>query len=137
MALRQEHFTPNQYLLQPDRRRQPLAPDAWAPILEELAEAGFKIEYSQQFPRDAGVEIDDWHAELDEFGNAWFDVSLGIDVEDERIDLLPILRRVLADPAFPMSPLPGEAEDAGWKVRLDENRSVRLPMKRLRAMLEP
>src|SRR5699024_5849794 len=48
-----------------------------------------------------------------------------------------ILRRVLADPAFPMAPLPDEDEDAGWKVRLDENRSVRLPMKRLRAMLEP
>ncbi|MFA5589144.1 MAG: DEAD/DEAH box helicase [Lysobacteraceae bacterium] len=137
MALRHEQFSLNQYLLQPDRRRQPLAPDAWAETLEELAGAGFRIEYSREFPRDDVVEIDDWHAELDEFGNAWFDVSLGIDVEGERIDLLPILRRVLADPAFPMTPLPDEAEDAGWKVRLDENRSVRLPMKRLRAMLEP
>ena len=43
---------------------------------------------SPDFPRDDVVEIEDWHAELaeaDEFGSRWFDVSLGIDVDGQRV----------------------------------------------------
>ena len=137
MATRTPAVTANQFLLRPDRQRWPLSPEAWTATLKELAAAGFRIEYERDFPRDDVVEIDAWHADLEETGNAWFDVSLGIDVEGERIDLLPILRRVLADPEFPLRKPEHEAEDASWRVRIDDNRSVRLPMARLRAMLEP
>ncbi len=137
MHLRSKTFAPNQYLLRPDARKPPLTPEAWTVTLGELAAAGFRIEYERDFPRDDVVEIDDWHAEIDETGSAWFDVSLGIDVDGERIDLLPILRRILADPDFPMRKPDGEPDDAAWRVRIDDNRSVRLPMARLRAMLEP
>ncbi len=130
-------FYPNQYLLRPDANRPPLAPDAWTLVLRKLTAAGFRIEYEPEFPRDDVVEIEDWHAEIDEVGSAWFDVSLGIDVEGQRIDLLPILRRLLADPDFPLRKPESEPEDAAWRVRIDENRSVRLPMARLRGMLEP
>lgn len=130
-------FLPNQFLLIPDQRKPPLTPEAWIPILAELSAAGFEIEYEHDFPRDDVVEIDEWIAEVEEAGNAWFDVSLGIDVDGERIDLLPILRRLLADPDFPMRKPEDEADDAAWQVRIDESRSVRLPMARLRAMLEP
>ena len=137
MHLRSKTFAPNQYLLRPDARKPPLTPEAWTLVLSELAATGFRIEYEADFPRDDVVEIDDWHAEIDETGSAWFDVSLGIDVDGQRIDLLPILRRILADPDFPMRKPDDEPEDAAWRVRIDDNRSVRLPMMRLRAMLEP
>ena len=137
MHLRSKTFAPNQYLLRPDARKPPLAPEAWTLTLGELAAAGFRIEYERDFPRDDVVEIEDWHADIDETGSAWFDVSLGIDVDGQRIDLLPILRRILADPGFPMRKPDSEPDDAAWRVRIDEVRSVRLPMARLRAMLEP
>ncbi|MCX7557416.1 DEAD/DEAH box helicase [Xanthomonadaceae bacterium JHOS43] len=137
MHLRSKTFAPNQYLLRPDARKPPLTPEAWTLTLSELTASGYRIEYERDFPRDDVVEIDDWHAELEDSGSAWFDVSLGIDVEGQRIDLLPILRRILDDPDFPMRKPDDEPDDAAWRVRIDENRSVRLPMARLRAMLEP
>jgi len=140
MALRHNPFEPDQLVLQLGSYRTPAAPEAWAATLAELEAAGFRIEYSPDFPRDDVVEIEDWHAELaeaDEFGSRWFDVSLGIDVDGQRIDLLPILRRVLADPDFSLHRPEHEPADAAWQVRIDENRSVRLPMARLRSMLEP
>ncbi len=135
--LHHDTFRSNQYVLRPNPEGLPLAPDAWALVLRDLEAEGFKIEYKPDFPRDDVVEIDAWEAELDEVGNAWFDVSLGIEVEGQRIDLLPILRRLIADPDFPLRKPAGEADDAAWRVAIDESRSVRLPMARLRAMLEP
>jgi superfamily II DNA or RNA helicase len=140
MALRRIRFEPDQWLLQLGNYRTPASPEAWSTLLAELAADGFRIEYASDFPRDDVVEIDGWHAELaemDEFGSPWFDVSLGIDVEGQRVDLLPILRRVLADPEFSLQRPADEPDDAAWRVRIDENRSVRLPLARLRAMLEP
>ncbi|HET9049608.1 MAG TPA: DEAD/DEAH box helicase [Chiayiivirga sp.] len=137
VPLRVRPFKSNQYILRPKNTQLAASPESWTATLRELREAGCRIEYAPDFPRDDVVEIEDWHADLEEVGNAWFDVSLGIDVEGQRIDLMPILRRVLADPDFPMRKPEGEADDAAWRVRLDENRSVRLPMARLRAMLEP
>lgn len=135
--LRGRVFGQNEYLLRPEPYKPPLAPEAWTQTLQALTAAGFRIEYETGFPRDDVVEIDAWHAAIDEVENAWFDVSLGIDVDGERVDLLPILRRLLADPDFPLRKPDDEPEDAAWRVRLDEDRSVRLPLARLRAMLEP
>lgn len=128
------------FVLRSDAKPVPAAPEDWAPVLATLGAAGFVIEYGPEFPRDDVVEVEDWHAEIDssdEFGNPWFDVSLGIDVDGQRIDLLPILRRVLADPDFPLRKPDSEPADAAWRVRIDEQRSVRLPLERLRALLEP
>jgi len=140
MALRHNPFDVDQFVLQLDSYRAPAAPEAWATPLAELAAAGFRIEYAPDFPRDDVVEIEDWHAELEEaeeLGGHWFDVSLADPDDGQRIDLLPILRRVLADPDFPLRRPDSEPDDAAWRVRIDDNRSVRLPMTRLRAMIEP
>ena len=118
-------------------RKPPAAPEAWQPVLQQLTQAGFRIEFADDFPRDRLVQTGDWHAELAVDGNGWFDLQLGIEVDGERIDLLPILRRVLADPEFPQQPYPGEKPDATWRVLVDEQRSAELPLQRLRELTEP
>ncbi len=128
---------PNDLLLQPDGRKPPLSANAWQPTIERLLAERFQIEYSDDFPHDRLVEIDDWHADVQATGQHWFDVSLGIDVGGERIDLLPVLRRVLADPAFPLEAPKREKKHALWRVPLDESRSVEIPLSRLRALIEP
>ncbi|MEO9080132.1 MAG: DEAD/DEAH box helicase [Rhodanobacter sp.] len=132
-----QHIDNNDFLLQPHERRPPLEAHEWMPVLDELGEAGFRIEYAADFPHDELVEIDEWHGDLAASGNQWFDVSLGIDVDGERIDLLPVLRRLLADPAFPRQPAPGEKKDANWRVLLDNKRSAEMPLSRLRNLIEP
>ncbi len=118
-------------------RKPPLAPEAWAPLLARLEAAGFRIEYADDFPHERLVAIDEWHAELISSGNAWFDVSLGVDVEGERIDLLPVLRQLIADPAFPRKPAAREKNNATWPVKLDATRRTEVPLTRLRALIEP
>lgn len=133
-------FSIDEYLMHPGSRRQPLKPEEWETLLPHLQQAGFKLEFSSDFPHDDVVQIDAWHARIDEnehFGSPWFDVSLGIEVEGQTIDLLPILRQLLATPDFPLRKPANEAADASWRVRIDAERSVRLPLARLRAMLEP
>ncbi|AGG90798.1 MULTISPECIES: DEAD/DEAH box helicase [Rhodanobacter] len=130
-------FAANDVLLRPHPRKPPLAPRDWRESIDRLAAAGFRIEYEAGFPHDELVDIDAWHADIQPSGNAWFDVSLGIDVGGQRVDLLPILRRVLADPAFPRVAPARESRDASWRVAVDENRSVEIPLARLRVLIEP
>src|SRR5690606_34853315 len=111
--------------------------EAWTTALAEMAAAGIRIEYGADFPRDDVVEIEEWYADIEEAGNAWFDVSLGVDLGGERVDLLPILRRLLNDPNFPLQAAKGEKPDATWRMPVDAHRSIRLPLRRLRALLEP
>jgi SNF2 family DNA or RNA helicase len=130
-------ITHDDLLLRTLPRKQPVPADEWMPTLKQLAAAGFRLVYSADFPHDEIVEIDDWHAGLEPSGNQWFDISLGIDVAGERIDLLPILRRLLVDPSFPLQPAKGEGKEATWRAALDENRSVEFPLARLRALIGP
>lgn len=125
------------FLLQPAEQRPPLAPDAWKPVVKQLVEQGVHVVYAEGFPRDELLDIDDWHADLAETGTPWFDVALGIDVGGERVDLLPILRRLLTDPRFSLAPRRGERRDAALRVPIDERRSVELPLARVRALVGP
>ena len=136
-GIRRHTLDDNDFLLQPHERQPPLPPGEWRPVLDRLVEAGFRIDYAADFPRDELVGIDDWHAELQVSGNQWFEVSLGVDVGGERIDLLPVLRRLLADPGFPRQPLKGESRNASWRVLLDGQRSTEIPLSRLRTLIEP
>ncbi len=136
-GLRRLPLDENDFVLQPDERKPPLSPDGWKTVLDALTDAGFRLTFDADFPRDELVDVDDWHADLQASGNQWFDVSLGVDVGGERIDLLPVLRRLLADPGFPRHPLKGEKKNASWRVLLDERRSANLPLNRLRALIEP
>ncbi|MEO7072370.1 MAG: SNF2-related protein, partial [Rhodanobacter sp.] len=124
-------------LLQPLRHKPPLPASEWQDVIDQLQHAGFAIEYSADFPRERIVEIEQWHADVQAHGSQWFDVSLGIDVGGARVDLLPLLRRMLNDPDFPLRPPVDESDDATWPVALDSMRSVRIPLARLRALIEP
>lgn len=108
---------------------------ALAPRLREL---GFRLESGEGFPFELLDAPHAWQFDVDESaGNPWFDLRLGIDVGGERIDLLPVLHRLLADPFFPLAPRKGEAEDAVWLVPIDDRRRMPLPLTQLRALVSP
>ncbi|MBN8482845.1 MAG: hypothetical protein J0L88_14775, partial [Xanthomonadales bacterium] len=122
----------------PEPRRAQLGPaEQLFTMSPRLREQGFRLETDSGFPFELLDEPQKWLAEVSESGNAWFDLSLGIDVGGERIDLLPVLRALLADPMFPLVPRKGEAEDAVWLVPIDARRRVPLPLARLRQLLAP
>ncbi len=135
--IEEPRLKPHDLFIRPDKRRPPLAPGECAPLLAELQIDGFRIEYEDEFPRDELVEIENWHAELTRSANAWFDVSLGVEVEGKGVDLLPVLRHLLDDPDFSLSPQADENEDEKRRVRLDNTHSVEIPLKELRALIAP
>ena len=124
-------------LNQPDPRRPPLPPQQWQALIDTLIVDGFLVEYAPEFPRDRVTEIETWHGDLIDSGQAWFDLALGIDVDGERVDLLPVLRRVLSDPQFTLARKTDEKADASIAVSLDDQRKVRLSLARLRTLIEP
>ncbi|MCE0733511.1 DEAD/DEAH box helicase [Halomonas sp. G15] len=113
-------------------------PDEWWEMIARLREAGCVVIFSDDFPEEPTVvEPDDWVGELEPAGNGWFDLALDIEVEGERLNLLPILRRLFRDPAFPLEPAEGEADDASWTLALPENRRLVMPLSRLRSLMAP
>ncbi|WP_299316827.1 DEAD/DEAH box helicase [uncultured Halomonas sp.] len=113
-------------------------PDGWWEMIARLRQAGCLVEFADAFPEEPiYLEPDEWYGELAPAGNGWFDLALDIEVEGERLNLLPILRRLLQDPAFPLEPAEDEAEDASWTLALAGNRWLVLPLTRLRALMAP
>lgn len=68
--------------------------EAWAHFFADtaaaLAAAGWQIDCPPDF-RHRVLVVDDWHADLDEGGSGWLELSLGIDVAGRRLDLAPLL----------------------------------------------
>ncbi|SDO94592.1 Superfamily II DNA or RNA helicase, SNF2 family [Halomonas shengliensis] len=113
-------------------------PDGWWEMIARLREAGCLVHFSDDFPEEPTyLEPDDWVGELEPAGNGWFDLALDIEVEGERLNLLPILRRLFKDPDFPLEPVEDEAEDANWTLALPENRRLVMPLARLRSLMTP
>lgn len=134
--LPRDTFADGDFILEP-RRGQLIAAEHLFALAPRLRDHGFRLETDAGFPFELLDEPDDWYAEIEESGNAWFDLSLGIDIGGERVDLLPILRRLLGDPGFPLSPRKGEDADALWLVPIDDRRRVPLPLARLRELMSP
>ncbi|QTF91207.1 DEAD/DEAH box helicase [Halomonas sp. BM-2019] len=113
-------------------------PEAWWEMIARLRQAGCLVAFSDDFPEEPiTLEPEDWYGELEPAGNGWFDLALDIEVEGERLNLLPILRRLFKDPRFPLEPAADEAQDATWTLALPENRRLVMPLVRLRSLMAP
>ncbi len=68
--------------------------EAWpgfmSDILPRLRDAGWEIVMQNDF-RHHFMDVDAWEAELTETENGWFDLDMGIVVEDQRLSLAPLL----------------------------------------------
>ncbi len=108
-------------------------------LVAPLAARGFRLEFDASFPLDLSAPPEHWYADVtaSPSGEAWFEAELGIEIDGERISLLPILQRALNDRSLSMEPLPGEPADAVWYAPLDARRHVALPLSQVRALLAP
>ena len=114
------------------------APEDWEPMIGKLRRLGVRVTFADGFPRPAErLAPDAWYGELEPVGNGWFDLALDIEVDGERVNLLPILRGLLRDARFPLKPVRKESAKATWDVQLDEDRILVLPVARLRSLMAP
>jgi len=103
----------------------------------QLQREGWRIETEDSFRYrvvDGGGE---WTAEVEENGGWWFSLDLGIEIDGERVPLLPVLTGLLArlrDSSEP-NDLDRLAHNGTVFGRLDDGRHVALPLDRTKTIL--
>ena len=65
-------------------------PDFMQTVLPALREAGWQIEFDEEF-RHHALQVDAWEADLVPSENGWFDLDMGVVVDGERLPLAPLL----------------------------------------------
>ncbi|MYN46154.1 DEAD/DEAH box helicase family protein [Pseudoduganella sp. FT93W] len=108
--------------------------------IADLRAAGWKIEKTTKYRYDL-TEVGEWFAEVEqdtsEGGHAWFELELGINVEQERISLLPLLVQLIRNAPNDFAPKViaqhGEADQ--MLAVLADGRRVALPWARVRPIL--
>ncbi len=106
--------------------------------LPGLEAKGWRIEYEDSF-RHQIATADRWYGEVDaDEGGEWFDISLGVDVDGEQINLLPALVGLLQ--SFPQrlkrEGLAAVDDVAPLLLTLDDGRLLPVPVQRLRHILD-
>jgi superfamily II DNA or RNA helicase len=117
-------------------------PDDWMGFLLQqapgLSKEGWRIEVDPSF-RFRLVEAGDWYADLDETpGDAWFSLELGVDLDGERVNLLPLLAAYLRHIKTPedLQRLRELPEEQPLLCPLGDGRVLRLPLGRARRVMD-
>ena len=111
-----------------------------ATFLPQLKEKGWRIEISEDYPFQVVIDdIDDWYSTLDESSSYdWFGLELGITLKGEKINLLPVLQKVLQQLKAEQSKGPSVAIEnfleknmTSIVAPLPDGRYIKLPTERL------
>ncbi len=114
---------------------------AWLRFMEtqvqRLEAEGWRIEIDADF-RFRVAQLDEWRMEVVERdGGHWLELGLGVDVDGERTDLLPVLVDLIQRFSADLSPqaLTRMDEETTLPVRLADGRICLMPLRRLRPIL--
>jgi superfamily II DNA or RNA helicase len=107
--------------------------------LDRLSDSGWHVQKSKKYRYDV-VAVDDWYAEIGEpaeAGNAWFELELGIVVNQKRVPLLPVLVQLIrgAPSDFDPDVLAAHGEADQMLATLPDGLRVALPWGRLKPIL--
>jgi len=115
--------------------------EAWLAFMDRdvpvLEGEGWRVEIDPSFRFPVG-RVGDWDLDIEEGdGGRWLDLSLGVEVDGERLDLLPILLNLIQNPSVDLSAeaLSALAEDTRFSLRLDDGRYIFFPAERLKPIL--
>jgi len=105
--------------------------------LPDLQAEGWQVEIEDGFPYRI-AEVSDWHLDLAEQpDNHWFDLDLGIEVDGERIPLLPILLDAFEHYTPEMRARLREADEEHKSLyTLEDGRILPLPTRRVARILD-
>jgi superfamily II DNA or RNA helicase len=102
--------------------------EAWVRGFSERAQPfGFVVEADDSFPLHLGLELGAPELELADTGNDWFEARLGIVVDGQRLDLMPIVLEAIRVPAATTA--------RGLRVTLPDGRAALIPRERVGTIL--
>ncbi|MBJ7309881.1 DEAD/DEAH box helicase [Rugamonas sp. CCM 8940] len=108
--------------------------------IASLAARGWRVEKAAKYRYELS-QVDDWyaHIEADEAdgGNAWFELALGIVVNQERVALLPVLVQMIRNAPNEFNPkvLAAHGDEDQMLATLADGSRVALPWARVRPIL--
>ncbi len=95
-----------------------------------LKEKGWKIEVDDSFAMRF-EESEEWLGELEEGENEWFSMSLGVELDGERVNLLPLLINILQESNNPQSLRDHLQAQSAFLVEVRDNHWLKIPSERL------
>ncbi|MEN9866411.1 MAG: hypothetical protein RL748_2001 [Pseudomonadota bacterium] len=107
---------------------------------ERLRELGWRIDKTRDYRYDV-VQIEDWYANVaqpqGQHGNAWFDLELGIVVNQTHVPLLPVLVQMIrnAPNEFNLKAMGSHADEDQMLATLPDGLRVGLPWGRIKPIL--
>ncbi|MCB1971309.1 MAG: DEAD/DEAH box helicase, partial [Geminicoccaceae bacterium] len=105
--------------------------------LPGLEKDGWQIEISESYPYQVVRDPPPWDIEISDSGTGWFELDLGIEIDGERVPLLPVLLDLFERAPEDMTPaaLDSYGEELVYGT-LPDGRLLPIPAARLKAMLE-
>ncbi len=105
--------------------------------VDALRAQGWRIHIDPGFPYQRAENIGEWYADvMDDPGNAWFDLELGITVDGTRVSLLPVLVNMVRNmPEEFTAKRLAEVHDKVIAIQLGNGRLLPVPIERLRPIL--
>jgi len=106
-------------------------------ILPKLRSEGWQVDIDQEFPYNVVEADDEWYADIDESsGIDWFGMELGITLEGEKLNILPLLLEGIKQNPDIFSDLDREIPpEVKIFFPLPDKRMLALPFERIRLML--
>ena len=95
-----------------------------------LTAEGWHIDFDDSFTLRF-EESEDWHGDLEADDNDWFSLSLGVEVDGQRVDLLPWLLQILRRSGDPAELRTTLASRPTTLLELDAERFLKIPTERL------
>ncbi|HET8897792.1 MAG TPA: DEAD/DEAH box helicase [Rhodanobacteraceae bacterium] len=113
-------------------------PARWLALRARLEPEGFAIDYASSFPFEVLEEAPRWYvaAETDR-KQASFGLQIGIDIDGQRVDLLPAVAQALREQQWTLTRGANETDNAVWYAPVDERRRVPVALATLRSLLAP
>lgn len=105
--------------------------------IPKLLDAGWQVTFDESYPFQVLVEEPVWQIDVTDTGMEWFDFDLGIELDGERIPLLPILLDLFERAPEDMTPenLATYGEEPVYGT-LPDGRLLAIPAVRLKAVVE-
>ncbi len=108
--------------------------------IPQLREQGWQVEVDPDYSFNVVSPdvLDDWYADLDDStGIDWFGLELGIHIDGEKVNLLPVLVNLLKDvqDAGDLEQLQTVPDGTLLNLRLEDKRILMLPIERIRGII--
>lgn len=105
--------------------------------IRELVKEGWSIHIEKNFPLQWIETIEDWHLQVDAQSDAqdWFNVQLGVQVNGETIDLLPLIKKCLSLDTLSLDQIEEIGQQKSFKIEIAHGKHVAIPGPRLQHIL--